>query len=695
MKKSCRFFLAAAAMAAAVVSRAADGAGEFDRASAEGAAELVLRELASEVLAGGKSEEALRSRMLSDPGAYRRRDAAAKSLERAYVKDLETRYGVEARKVMERLARPKKLEDAFSPAFMKEAGALKAEDTARSLAERYGGVFDAARKAACAEQAGKLQASVRPQEAEVDSLPEDRLREMLAARIAENQDTPVFEENVAFISERLAGPLIEEALKQRKAQQDSVRRTHADGFAPRVLEANLARHVRIFVAEKRQNAANGEWVYGVFPSVTNELVRKQARKIALSRAVDAVAEAKLGEDVEQLIEKAILDERAKHEKRDESMRVFEPMFVSELRDAAMKDVCARAPASERDEFSEFMSGQLERGDFADKVRGRVQEEFLPIVGRVRDALSRRQFAESYASFADGTWFPDGNLADRVCGSPAYRQEVARWRELPGTEGARAGAEGQILLAETQKLADDFAAGAFERARGARTCQLGLVEPNAKKVGERLAAEAKRGEKLTLQDVVDALTEAVRDDWLPRQGDVVWNGVTAENRPTNAKEHHAELFPSVLKKIEDAAKKILESVTEPEEKPPEEKPPEETPPPEEEKKEIECEVRFERSGDKVVIALVEDGKRFGSVSFSDSRSGYRKNLEQAADQIRQTMNSRLQRIAGMEGTKVTVTISVVDDYLYFGTVSETISALRTSADSCQIGAFSTVSPLGGQ
>ena len=690
--KTFRNILCALAAVAAVAAHAADGAGEFDRASAEGAAELVLRELSREVLAGGKSSEALALKMLASPGEYRSREQAMKSLEAVYAKDLEERYAAEAMKVLERLARPKKLQDAFSQEFLKEASSLGSDETAKSLREKYGSVFDAARKSACRAQAMGLQAKVRPTELEVDAMPPERLRETLAARIAENQDSPVFEENLSYISERLAGPMVDEAVRQRKSQQDSVRRTHVDGYAPSVLEANLARHVRIFAAERKRDAKEGEWVYDVFPSVTNELVRSHARKVALSRAADAAAEAKIGEGAEELIGKAIEEEPAKHRCREDSKKVFEPMFSAELRDAAMTDAFARAPESEKAEFREFVEANAEKGEFADKVRERVRNEFMPLLGKVRDSMARRQFADFHPLLSDGTWFPGGALVDSVCASHEYRQMVKSWRELSGTEAAKGGSEGEMLLEETAKLADDSVAANFERARSARACQLGLVGPAAKKVGGVLAAAAKSGKKVALPDAVAALTDEVKCDWAAKRDGVVWKGVPDARRPANAAAHFAELFPSVLEKIEEAARRIIEKMSEPDEKPPEEKPPQETPP-EEEKLEVECEVRFERRGyDKVAIVLVEDGKRFASFDFPDSRRNYHKNLHAAIGKVRNSMGERLARIAGREGTKLTLTISVDDEYMYFGTVSETIEALRTVAESSKIGAFSTVNPL---
>ena len=691
--KTLRNILCVCAAVVAASASAADGAGEFDRASAEGAAELVLRELSREVLEGGKSAEPLGAKMLADPGAYRRREQAKKALEQDFLKDLEARYASEAAKVLERLARPRKVEDAFSVGFLDEASQLDKEESAKSLRENYGRVFDAARKAACAAQAATLQAKVRPTEQEVDSTPPERLRETLAARISENQDKPVFEENLSYISERLAGPMVDDALKQRKSQQDSVRRTRVDGYAPSVLEANLARHVRIFVAERKRDAKDGEWVYAIFPSVTNELVCTQARKVALSRAADAAAEAKVGEGAETMVEKAIEEDAAKHVRRDESLKVFGPLFAAELREAAMKDVFARAPESEKTEFREFVEANAEKGEFADKVRERVRNEFLPLVVKVRDAMAKRQFADFHPQLADGTWFPGGDLADRVCGSHEYRHLVQKWRELDGVEGAKGGSEAELLLEETAKLADDSVAANFERARSARTYQLGLVEPAAKVVGEELAAKKKAGGKVELQDAVAALTDAVKKGWSEKREEVVWKGVPEERRPVNADAHFAELFPSVVRKIEETAKKILEKLAEPEEKPPEDKPPQETPP-EEEKLEVECEVRFERRGDdKVAIVLVEDGKRFASFEFADYRRSYRKNLAAALQKVRLVMGERLSRISGKEGAKLTLTISVDDEYMYFGTVSQTIEALRAAAETSKIGAFTTVSPLG--
>ena len=546
-------------------------ASDFDRAGAEGAATLVLGELARSVVEGEASAGALRDRMLADPAAYRERDGARASLKDFFADNARRRYAEEAKAVLERLARPRRAADVFDAGFADGAVELATYARSDALEGAYPAAFERARAEACANQAQRFVAAVRPGEAEVDSSTPEKLRETLTARIAAGQDRPVFEENLGYISEKLAGPLVDEAFSQLKSQRASVEHARPEGAAPSALAGRLAGHVATFVASRRA-ASGGGHVYGIFPSVTNELVFSAAEKLARSRIGDALEKVDFPCDAEA-VEKAILADLQGHARREDSIARLTPAAEGSLAAAAADAFVSAAPPEEREEASAFAKGALRRDPLASRAAAIVRGRLVPVLDGVRATLAAKRFAEACPSFADGTWFPDGAAVDSLCAKPDWKGTLAGWMKCAELAAAAPELAAGVELEETIAKADRFVAAALERARSARAVQLSEVDAEAVKAKEKFAAEAREGRKPKFEEVKGFLAGAVRAAWDAAREETLWKD--AGKRPSNAALHHAALFPSVERRIEEKAKEIVASIEEPEPPKPEEPAPSES------------------------------------------------------------------------------------------------------------------------
>ena len=180
------------------------------------------------------------------------------------------------------------------------------------------------------------------------------------------------------------------------------------------------------------------------------------------------------------------------------------------------------------------------------------------------------------------------------------------------------------------------------ARNAIAAQSGIVDD----VHPDVLAEAKK-RPTDLKTVEGLLVEATDRRWNERRLEVLW---PKGERPANANDQHASLFPSVLKKIELVARQILEEVAQeqqakqeeqkpeeakpeqpPEEKP-EEPPPEETPPDEEPPEDDLFSLSVKRTGKGLEIKLLQ-GKKVVQESFVPAKANdFRKAMEALTDTL---------------------------------------------------------------
>ena len=364
---------------------------DLDRASAELAASLVLKDLREELRAKPADAAALRDAMLADPASNADPADAERNMALAHSNALARSFAGEARALLDRLAAPSPRDARFGAAFLADAEAAPPDAIAAASAAAFPAAFRKAREEAVRAQAGTLDAKVRPEPAEVESLPRDELARALSARSEAAQGFAVFHENRAYIEKSLAGPILDDAFAQRDAQREAVRRAGASapGFAPSAIGTNVVAALLAHLAERRAADPNA-FVYGPFPSATGEVARAAAESRAAARFAESAGAAAVPLD-EAALRSAIAANPAAHRRRDDSLAAFEPALRDRVREAATADPLARAPAAERDECAAFLRDRAASDALARPVADRVRSQLRPRLEALRASFADEQF----------------------------------------------------------------------------------------------------------------------------------------------------------------------------------------------------------------------------------------------------------------------------------------------------------------
>ena len=604
------------------------GNAEFDRTAAEGAARISAARFAAEMVRRGPDADALAKAMLDNPDACASRRAAEGYCRDLFEKSLDSTFLAEASAIRRRLG----LDDAF---------VLRLSDRdLEALRAGFAPAFESARKTAVAEQAKTLAATTRPSEEEFESKDEVDLRREMTERVLAEQKTAVFEENRRYVSEELVAPIIASGWEERNRQGEYLRRARTESGAParlaqelvRKLEANVADHNRGLVPTK---------AWGVFPSVRAREVPAQVERRLTDRFVRQVESEQVEISAEDIMS-AMAKDPAAHAKASDSEKAFAATYSGRILDHALERALADVPAEDRADLQAFLGPRLKAEAFGKAVDRVVRREVRPKWKAAREQVAKRLAETTWPTLADGTWFPGAELADAVSARSDYGEAVKAWRKLSEMASlARADAD-KTLLEESQREADARVAEAFERARNAIAAQSGIVD----EVHPDVLAEAKK-RPTDLKTVEGLLVEATDRRWNERRLEVLW---PKGERPANANDQHASLFPSVLKKIELVARQILEEVAQeqqakqeeqkpeeakpeqpPEEKP-EEPPPEETPPDEEPPEDDLFSLSVKRTGKGLEIKLLQ-GKKVVQESFVPAKANdFRKAMEALTDTL---------------------------------------------------------------
>jgi len=595
----------------------ASGNAEFEQATVDGAADIALARLDAQVAEKGLATNFLERTMLADPASHRTCAESEALCRTLYRSELERSYR------------------AKTSAILRELGSDRAptEPDAKLLdaaADRhFGPAFKADRAAACAVQAAGIALKVKPDEADLESKGEDEARTWLTGRIAGARELPVFEENLRYISEKIVDPLLADARKERKRQQEYLMRTRSDACAPEVLAKEIEANLRKNVAERNAKCDDPLRAWNVFP---------RTLRVALTNAVERRLLAIVEREVKSVpfaidtnaVRETIVADPAAHRGAKASEGIFREEFARDLLANAYTKAEQSAPTTEREAFGEYVRARSDAPVLAEAVDARLKRDTLPKWRQFRAVLAKAEADRLWPTLSDRTWFPEAELADRIVASSDYAAAVKAWREVPEL-GSLAKASGdKPPLEETAADADKSVSAAFDLARNAISAQKTIVG----EVSPGILAAAKDPSKGVftttpeLAEVIDALTKGVEGSWDEKRLKTLW---PTDDRPANAEEQHKALFPSVRREIELEARRILEEMKKaepapeqkpqptaeqkpqpnpeqkpkPEDPPPEEKPPEEKPPEEEQSQEEPLEmisIVVKRVGGRVTVTL---------------------------------------------------------------------------------------------
>lgn len=563
-------------LAIVLAATLASGNAEFEETANRGAFDIAAGREKARLVAEGPAKGALAKAMLAKPEAFVKADASKDAAWGVYQAMLEAEYAGLCKQAGERLGL--KATDAV----------FGAEDLERAKT-RFDGQYADERAAACAEQAASLVGIVKPSEAEFETKDEGALKREMSAKVAAQQTTPVFEENLGYISQKIVEPVFESAKRERKRQGEYLRRAKSDAYAPSALAKDLADKLALSVKERKAKADDPTVAWDVFPSVTNVTLRNAVHRRTMDRVAAKVAEIPF-EVRQDEVAKTMASDRAKHRKAGESKNVFRRTWALGLCMPSVVAVQAEAPEAERKELGDYLAKNTSDEVVAKAVGKRIDEDLLPKLDEVRRNLADAEFVKTWPTLADRTWWPDAETADKTAARSDFKAAVQAWREMPNL----ALAKGEDAMEESSDRADKSVVAAFETARGAVAAQTKIVdEVHPTVLGE--AQERKDSFWSRTPDfgkVVAMLTEAVEARWGETKVGTLWPKGKA---PKNADEQHAELFPSVKKRIELVAKSIMAEINKPE---PEEQP---------EDPLMLYSIVVSREGERVTVKLDQGGK----------------------------------------------------------------------------------------
>ena len=213
-----------------------------------------------------------------------------------------------------------------------------------------------------------------------------------------------------------------------------------------------------------------------------------------------------------------------------------------------------------------------------------------------------------------------------------------WRRAPELAQLAAADGGRTLMEETAADADKSVLAAFDLARNAIAAQnaiIGEVEPSV--LGEAKDRKSSFWRATPdLKAIVGMLTEAVEKRWDEKRVGTLWGD---GERPKNAADQHAALFPSVRKRIELVARSILEQMEKPEPEPekkpePEEKPedPTESDQESEEPPLLTYSIVVEREGDTVRVKLDQGKSTLAERNAKAKMSDYQDAMKFISDKL---------------------------------------------------------------
>ena len=535
----CLTLLLAAALSA--------GNAEFDQTARDGAASVAIARIEAELASKGPPSGALERAMLEGGAKFASCQEAKELCRGVFAAALEAEFAARTKAVCERLGMGQQAHDN------------KLGTNVDKLFER---AFAAERKSACEKQAKTIAGAVKPSEADVEAKDEKALREEMTQKIAAQQKTPVFEENLRYISEKIVDPVLASARRELKRQREYLTRTKCEAYAPSALAKEIEANLRKNVAERQAKETNPAESWGVFPKTLAEGLPAAVEKRTLERVAKNVDDVAVSVEPADIL-KTMTADPAAHRKAVESEKIFRGIFTAQVLDGACAKAAQEAPEKEREEFAAYAKEHAASPEIVRAVEARVRREVLPKWREVRAAAAKQEADRIWPTLGDRTWYPDAAFADQVVARSDYAAAVKAWRTAPELATLARADGGKPLMEETAADADRSVSAAFDLARSAiaaQTAIIGEVEPSV--LDEAKDRKSNFWRKTpNLQEIVQMLTEAVEGRWGETRQKTLWGD---GERPANADEQHAALFPSVKRQIELVAREIFEAMEKSEE-----------------------------------------------------------------------------------------------------------------------------------
>jgi hypothetical protein len=580
------------------------GNAEFDKAAVETAEEISISKVRNEIRTKGPGAGILEKAMLADPKRFASKAVAEEESRKFYIAAAMNLFSNRVTEIRRTLSRNSDVKVEFG------------KEDLNAVLKNFPDAFKKERMSACARQAREIKVMVRPTAEEFDVTDAAELRKKTVTRILEMQEKPVFEENIAYISDSIVEPMFEEAKKERTRQLEYIRRVRTNEYAPSCIRSDIERKLRENLSSRSKES--GELCWDIFPSVMGANFERAVSARVQKMLAERIREVDFGVTDKDL-EGVILSNRRAHENTKKSFELTNKVISEKLVAKALNVLSAEAPENQRKEIREFFSKKDNTSkEIASVVQSKIEPEFSSRFSAVRKRLSEKEFAEQCPKLSKGLWYPDAVLADDVAKRSDFKRVVSRWRKLPLRDVRRP----KVVFEETGRLVDASIFKAFEIAKSAITCQQKIVDDAA----DGVLAEVRRRKNSfwtkdpTFKTVVALLTVKTERDWAIDKKALLWPD---GDFPQNADEQHSTLFPSTRKHIEMVARMIFEAM---EKEEVEQKDSEET------EEESLLSISVKKKGGNIELSLERDGETLMKKTVPSDKAQLQKGFSDLSNRI---------------------------------------------------------------
>ena len=636
------------------------------KSSSHLAAQLVVEKLRDDVATNNTAVADLTRIMLADPQRYR---AAAESrilLKNEFAASVKETFRRRVDALLDRMAKPKTRQEYFGEEFLAKAENPGDAFVNRVTSESYERAFGEARKKACEEQSKRLSSAIRPTEEEVDATDRNRLVHSIAGKLIAAKKNAIFDENVGYVLNTIAGPVVDEALKQRNLQREAYMTMSANSYTPSFLETNLLRNIKGEVARiQRERKAEGQHGYGLFPSVTNAgFVAKAAKKRAVKNLTDALEAVSTNTFDCKWAEKEILSNIDKHRSRGDSENQFRTLNGQRMEDLALREIRRNVPNNEKKAFEQyFMETGSRDSNYTNLRWKRASQEFWPLVVKVRNNCASNQFAQFYAKLKKGTWYPEADVVDTICLSPDVQAETWRWRKYKDFSEFSNIENKQPIIGETSDMVNNAMRNAIYAGVAARSGQHNVVRSLYNSIRQHYESQ---GSAPSVETVIADYEKRVSERWNQEIAKCLGKNEAAIPK-------YEKLFDSTHELIEIRAKAIVSMSGSSNTANGDGSDDGDVVP-------CSATVSFDIKDNKVIEAAIRvNGETIKTLTANMEKQAFRRELRNFAHNVAESVLIQIRKAAKQNRLNVRLNLVVRDNTIYYGAVIDVYDNIRAGVE----------------
>lgn len=476
------------------------------------AAKMLIDELRSSAVNHPLNSDAMLSEMEKNKEAHAKKDASRETLLKNAEGDIQSWYKTESSTLLKRLdsTKPENVDSWFSN--NEENDFLKCPDAVvkESLSKNFDSAFDKARENACKNQWNRLTTDVYPNENELDTIEESKLKDVLTDRLLKKQAEPVFEENKSLIETNIIPNIIQDARTQRDQQKGAVTKSSGgDKLTPeeigKQIQSDVDEYLQAFQKERAEKKVPGK-VYGIFPSVS-KLIPTRSSDLAAEKFSKAIDRMKC-EVSKEWVKQQITGDLKAHSEKAKSQEILASSLVGSITNQLVDAHSGKVPQELKNDFQKFLRSLLEKDEYKNAISQLIERGLSQPFDSARNELSDEQFKSSFKPLAEETWKPDTAMIDDNYNT--IRIVIDEPLALPGISSSRF--NDSELLEETKNKVLETEKALVTKGLSAMRNQMRIVETLAEKLETALKDSSTVATLPSEEELIKALTDSVVSDW---------------------------------------------------------------------------------------------------------------------------------------------------------------------------------------